>query len=194
MPEEVRIEAELYEPTRLFLHAAFGSRLAETTTTSVQIFSADTSRAQVADGGQWSRPDVAALVLGAGAYVPYWKTDLHTFEVKTAGGLSETAVHEANAHGRYGHYAWLVFQSVGRASIEAEGTFRRVQKLAAHLGVGVVHFQNPREVLNWTVELWPRRTGTDNATADAFVRERFPEETKTRIESRLRALGWRGCT
>ncbi|MGH8337739.1 MAG: hypothetical protein ACRETL_13165, partial [Gammaproteobacteria bacterium] len=154
MPDEVRIEAELYEPTRLFLHAAFGTRLAESTTTPVQIFAADTSKTQVADGGQWSRPDVAALVIGAGVYVPYWKADLHTFEVKTAAGLSETSVHEANAHGRYGHYPWLVFQSVGRASVDADSTFKRVHKLASHLGIGLIHFQNPREVLDWTITLW----------------------------------------
>jgi hypothetical protein len=194
MTLEVRIESELYGPTRVFLHAAFADRLAATMATHVQIFAADTSVSHTSEGGHWSRPDLAALILGGGEYVPYWKADLHTFEVKTCFGVSEGAVHEANAHGRFGHYTWLVFQALGKAAPESTGgLFRRLCETANRLGVGLIHFADPSDAHNWTIAAWPRRTGTDNATADAFVRERFPAETQQRIKSRLEALGWRGA-
>lgn len=192
MPE-VQIERELYGPTRLFVNTYFLLKLREQiATTALQIFVADTSLAAGQEGGQWSRPDVAALVLGRGQYVPHWVADLHTFEVKTASGLSERAVYEANAHGRFGRYSWLVFQAVGRASPSPDTNFQRIVKLAAQMGVGVIHFEDASDPQHWNLEIWPRPTGADSSAADRFVRERFPSDAKHQIATRLSALGWLG--
>lgn len=128
-----------------------------------------------------TRPDIAALALGRGRFIPHWRAELHTFEVKTASGLSEAAVHEANAQARFGHFSWLVFQAVGRASPDLDGIFQRVRKLASHLGIGVIYFDDPERPQDWIIEIWPRRTGTDDQTADLFVRERFPTATKSKL-------------
>lgn len=193
MAGEIRTESALYGPTRLFVNTYFLQKLREhIATTSLQVFVADTSLTAGNEGGQWSRPDVAALVLGRGQFVPHWVADLHTFEVKTAAGLNEAAVYEANAHGRFGRFAWLVFQAVGRASPDSDGVFKRVTKLASQMGVGVIHFDNESDPQNWNLAFWPRATGAENAVADSFVRERFPADTKKQIAARLNTLGWLG--
>lgn len=193
MTDEVTSERLLYAPTRRFLHVSFVQRLKEQSSIGdLQIYAADTSVTPGGDGGQWTRPDIAALVLGRGKFVPYWRADLHTFEVKTASGVTETSVHEANAQGRFGHYPWLVFQAVGRATISADGIYARLRKLASHLGVGMINFINPEKPQDWQIALWPRRTGADDQIADNFVRERFPAETKEQISGHLASLGWTG--
>lgn len=191
MVDEITTERELYAPTERFLYVSFLARLREHSALSnLQLFASDTSAAASADGGQWTRPDVAALVLGRGRYIPHWKADLHTFEVKTASGLSETSVHEANAHGRFSNYSWLVFQAVGRAATQVEGLTRRVSRLASHLGVGLIHFVDPHDPNQWEIDAWARKTGTDASTADNFIQERFSKETCARIATNLRSLGW----
>lgn len=192
MAEEISREADIYEPTRRYLSVSFIQRLREQSTLSdLHIFAADTSLVATPDGGKWTRPDISALVLGRGQFVPHWRADLHTFEVKTASGLSEASVYEANAQGRFGHYTWLTFQSVGKAS-ERTQTFKKVTKLASTIGVGVIHFSDDSRPQDWVVEVWPRRTGTDNHTADAFIRDRFPTEVKAQIADYLAASGWIG--
>jgi hypothetical protein len=191
MVVEIKTERALYAPTERFLYVSFLTRLREQSALgNLQLFASDTSAVATSDGGQWTRPDLAALVLGRGQFIPHWKADLHTFEVKTAAGLSETSVHEANAHGRFSNYSWLVFQAVGRAAIQVDGLTRRISRLASHLGVGLVHFVDPNDPNEWLIEVWPRRTGTDPSTADNFVRQRFSDEARARIAKNLRSLGW----
>lgn len=193
MTDEITSERLLYEPTRRFLHVSFIQRLKEQSQSGgLEIYAADTSTTPSPEGGQWTRPDVAALVLGRGRFVPHWRADLHTFEVKTAGGLTELAVHEANAQARFGHYAWLAFQAMGRATASTDGLFGRVHKLASHLGIGIIHFIDPARPHDWQIAVWPRRTGTDDQTADSFVRDRFPLEIKAQVSSHLASLGWVG--
>ncbi|MFO1017226.1 MAG: hypothetical protein U1E03_06485 [Hyphomonadaceae bacterium] len=191
MGAEVGIEAQLYEPTRQFVGTRFRQLLRDRVPSNgLQMFVEDTSIAGGPDSGYWSRPDVSALTVSRGQFVPYWSADLHTFEVKTASGLREHSVHEANAHGRFGQYAWLVFQAVGNASVDST-TFKKVSKLATQLGVGVVHFQDASAPKNtWIVEQWAQPTGASPAAADAFVRERFTPTMTARISSHLKTLGW----
>ena len=184
-------ERDLYAPASRFLYVSFLLKLrANSAHENLQLFASDTSSVPHADGGQWTRPDLAALVLAKGQFVPHWRADLHTFEVKTAKGLSETAVHEANAHGRFANYAWLVFHASGKAEIKEDGLARKVMRLAAHLGVGVIHFVSAENPHTWEISVWPRRTGTDLATTDNFVRERFSPEVKEQILRNLKSHGW----
>lgn len=191
MGAEVSIEAQLYEPTRQFVGTRFRQLLRDRLPSGgLQMFVEDTALAGGPDSGYWSRPDVSALTISRGQFIPYWAADLHTFEVKTASGLREHSVHEANAHGRFGQYAWLVFQAVGAAATD-QNTFRKVLKVATQLGVGVVHFQDPAAPkASWVVEQWAKSTGASAAAADAFVRERFSQTMTARISSHLKSLGW----
>lgn len=194
MAIEVYVEAELYEATRRFVNTHFRQQLRERAPfAGLQLFVEDTSTAGGSDSGYWSKPDVSALALARGQFVPYWRADLHTFEVKTASGLAESAVHEANAHGRFGQYSWLVFQATGKSAPETTN-FKKVLKLAAQMGVGIVHFYDTTSPKSWVIAHWAQNTRADAASADAFVRERFAPTLKARISSHLGTLGWPGIS
>lgn len=189
-PIEVTVERDLYEHVRRFLFSRFGSRLAEHTGSgSFKVFADEVAEVAGESRGTWTRPDLAALVISRGTFVPYWRADLHTFEVKTATGLDVTGAHEARAQGRLGHYAWLVFQSVGRAAHGSE-RFDQVLRSAVELGVGVIAFTNEADPDEWGVMAWPRRTEADDAIADEFVRTRFTPSIQLGISDFLSSYGW----
>ena len=187
---EVKVEAELYAPTFNFLALAFGDHLRRHARSGRPwTFPANVDRLAGSDEGRWTRPDLACLALARGEFVPFWRADLHTFEVKTASGLNVTAVHEANAHGRLGQFAWLAFQAVGQATRDTN-LFGDILASAGTVGVGVISFQRPSDPTDWRVDLWPERTNTDHAVADAFVRERFGAGSQASIRRLLAAHGW----
>lgn len=184
------MEADLYAPALNFIALGFGDRLRRRARSGRPwIFPAQVEHSAGSDDGRWTRPDLACLAIARGEYVPYWRADLHTFEVKTASGLNITAVHEANAHGRLGHFAWLAFQAVGPASANTN-LFGEIVGAAASVGVGVLTFGRPGDASDWRVEHWPTRTNTDNAVADSFVRERFTATSQDAIRKLLHAHGW----
>ena len=192
MPEavEVTVERDLYEPTRRFLFSRFGSQLAEFAGSGTfKVFADLVAEVAGETGGTWTRPDLASLVISRGTFVPYWRADLHTFEVKTASGLDVIGAHEARAQGRLGHFAWLVFQAVGRASRQSD-RYDQVVRSASELGVGVITFESTHDPDDWQVVIWPKRTEADNAVADAFVRTRFALNTQADITGFLGSYGW----
>lgn len=184
------MESELYAPTLNFLALQFSDHLRRRARSGRSwIFPAQVEHTAGADDGRWTRPDLACLAIARGEYIPFWRADLHTFEVKTASGLNVTAVHEANAHGRLGQYAWLAFQAVGQAAPDRE-LFGEILSSAASVGIGVLTCVLPGDPSSWRVELWPIRTSTDIAVADAFVAERFGAPLQDRIRQFLNAHGW----
>lgn len=190
MREEILQEEQLYEPTRRFLMLSFPERAGRKFgDANVKPHVDVIARAGESGAGRWTRPDLAALFITRGTYVPYWRAELHSFEVKTAKGCDETAVHEAHAHSRQSQFAWLVFQSVGKASAGG-AKFRRVVELSTELGIGVIHFEDTESPQTWSIAQWPRRTATDEALADRFVMDRFSEATRSTIARQLADMGW----
>lgn len=190
-PIEVKVEAELYAPTLNFIALAFGDHLRRRARSgSPWVFPANVDHSAGSEEGRWTRPDLACLAIVRGEFVPFWRADLHTFEVKTAGGLNVTAVHEANAHGRLGQFTWLAFQAVGPASPDTN-LFGEILSSALSVGVGVLTFTRPGDPSDWRVEQWPTRTSTDSAVADSFVRDRFAPDRQDAIRKLLDAYGWR---
>jgi hypothetical protein len=185
---EILIESELYIHVHRFLAMSFPSVLARKTGAHPpQIFSADVSAVGGESDGSWTRPDLAALAITKGTYVPFIRADLHTFEVKTARGLDVQGAHEASAQGRFGHYAWLVFQAINDAD-RTTVMFDQVLDSANSLGVGVVTFRAPHDTDQWHVDAWPRRTSTDDAVADEFVASRFDGTSKKKIQKYLKGI------
>ena len=186
--EQVTIERELYDHVHRFLSMDFNGVLARHTGAHPpQVFSDVVSKAGGEADGSWTRPDLAALAIVRGEFVPFLRADLHTFEVKTAKGLDVQGAHEASAQGRFGHYAWLVFQAVSRAD-RTTALFDQVLRSSVRLGVGVVTFKEPCDSNGWHVDAWPRLTATDDAIADEFVASRFRRETKNKIRKYLSGL------
>lgn len=187
---EITVERDLYLPLRRFLDMRFrlmlGRRLHAP---PPQIFAEEVADVAGNEDGVWTRPDVAALAIRRGRYLPTWAADLHSFEVKTARNLDVRGAHEAKSQSRFAHFPWLVFQAVGRASAET-GLFENVGLAADALGVGVITTIHADDVDSWRVESWPRRSEANDLTADAFVHERFGTATKSLIAQHLQHLGW----
>lgn len=187
---EVRVEAALYAPTLNFISLAFGDHLRRRARSGRPwTFPAHVDHAPGTEEGRWTRPDLACLAIARGEFVPFWRADLHTFEVKTASGLNVTAVHEANAHGRLGQFAWLAFQAIGPAAPDTN-LFGDILGSASSVGVGVLSCTHPGDPSSWRVDQWPTRTNTDPAVADAFVRERFGPTSQEAIRRLLSEHGW----
>jgi len=185
---EIIVENKLYEHVSLYLSMSFPRVLSRKSGANPpKVFSADVSKVGGESDGSWTRPDLAALAVSRGTYVPFMRADLHTFEVKTARGLDVQGAHEASAQGRFGHYAWLVFQSVGLAGRNTI-MFDQVLASANSLGVGVITFQDAANTDQWHVDAWPVRTTTDDAVADEFVSSRFDYGLKEKIEKYLKGL------
>ena len=72
-----------------------------------------TSRSGPYASGTWSRPDLALIHLWKYKYSPNLIIDLCGFEVKTMAGCDVTGVHEALAHSRIVHLAYLVWEYRG---------------------------------------------------------------------------------
>lgn len=190
-PIEVKVEAELYAPTLNFLALAFGDHLRRRARSGRPwVFPAHVDHSAGLEEGRWTRPDLACLAVARGEFVPFWRADLHTFEVKTAGGLNVTAVHEANAHGRLGQFTWLAFQAAGPAAPDTN-LFGEILSSASSVGVGVLTCARPCDPADWRVEQWPTRTNTDSAVPDSFFRERFTAASQDAIRKLLDAYEWR---
>lgn len=191
---EISIEYELYEPVRNYLALNFSSILSRKAGAGQPaVFVDDVSSTPGTADGIWTRPDLAATAFAKGQFIPFFRADLHTFELKTASGLDVKGVHEANAHGKLGHYAWLVFQSVGRAARSSE-LYTRILSSANDLGVGVVTFNNATSADGWYVDSWPRRTETDDAVADRFIDDRFSVLQKKRVQDYLTSINASGAS
>lgn len=185
---EVTVESNLYTHVHRYLTMSFPSVLArQTGAHPPHVFSGDVSTVGGAADGSWTRPDLAALAITRGEYVPFLRADLHTFEVKTARGLDVQGAHEASAQGRFGHYAWLVFQALNVAD-RSTGLYDQVLRSAIRLGVGVITFRDPLDTSMWHIDAWPKRTSTDDAVADEFVSTRFDDVEKKKIKKYLTGL------
>ncbi|MBI1339209.1 hypothetical protein GC169_03210 [bacterium] len=188
--EEVRRELDLYAPVQVFLELRFRDLIRRQPEFSdCEIFSEVVAQNAGGGGGQWSRPDLAALTISRGDYIPFLRAELHTFEVKTATGASIGAVYETNANGRFGHFAWLVFQAVGPV-LRGTDSHGQILKVAQALGTGVIEFDRPEDPTRWRISHFPKPTGVQSNVADCFVRERFSPEARSRIRSYLHSLGW----
>lgn len=179
------IESALYEPVRNYLSLNLSKILSRKAGAGSPVVYVDNVSTAAGTGdGTWTRPDLAAIAFTKGMYLPFLRADLHTFEVKTAQGLDVKGVHEANAHGKLGHFAWIIFQAVGNAARSGE-TYDRVLSSANNLGVGVITFRCPNSADGWYVDAWPHRTSTDDSVADTFVGQRFKNEVKKNIKDYL---------
>jgi hypothetical protein len=89
-----------------------------------------TTTAQGAPGaGRWSRPDFTLAAIRRFKYDPRRYLDVYSFELKNRRGTNVVAVHEALAHARFSHFAYLVCP---RAELgEAEANIVRQEAMQA---------------------------------------------------------------
>lgn len=185
MAETYKTEKSLYLPLIAWVNNAMKkSPLLAPWGMGAEIFAQDISSVPSCEGGLWSRPDVAALVYTKGRYVPSWRCELFSFEVKSATGINETAVYEAFAHTRYAHYAYLYWHTGDR-----EPEHKHIQ-LCKEFGIGAMTAGNPRDFSTYRVHATAQRRDIDLLSIDRFVEERFTASKKKQIAGWLDGQGW----
>lgn len=169
-------ERELMEPLGVALRAQFRQWLDLPSHGVIEVADIAQARAR----GQWSNPDyllvsVCPLSVLAGAQV-----DVHVFELKNEAGGRIQAVHEALAHGRFAHFAHLVWYLPHGSRREPE-----LEQIAAHCrlhGVGLIRMFEDK-----TIEAMvdPVRTRATPLEIDGFVESRLPKQQLTTIRQAM---------
>lgn len=125
--------------------------------------------------GVWSRPDFTIATIRRRKYDPIKHLDVIAFELKNVAGTQVVAVHEALAHTRFAHYAYLVCP---RSSLHTE-KFKVVEQSCAEHGIGLMTFRigvGPREgpvLRDARIELLASRRTPDPDLVDQFIDDRF---------------------
>jgi len=172
-------EQELMPALGRYLHERFVPDLAPKSRGETGAVVVDTSRRPGA--GIWSRPDFTVAALRRQTYATARAIDLYGFELKRARRGNVIAVHEAVAHTRYVHYAYLVVhQPAGTDPADAshgEAECRR-------LGIGLIRFDQPGELDGWQRDIDPLRQPPDADEVDAYIDRMFTASERDSL------LGW----
>ncbi len=173
-------EAKLMEPLRLYLEGSFRKNL-DLPKTSACIVQ-DTS-VMGAHKGKWARPDFILVSAMRFKLMPGAQVDLHSFELKTEGGGSVLAIHEALAQTRFTHFGHFVWHLPERSKSEP-----MLEDIAAHCeehGIGLIRMRDPHAPQTCEILVDPRRKPTLSSVVDGFLESRLSPAQK---ESLMRAI------
>jgi hypothetical protein len=142
-----------------------------------------TARGGRAGTGTWSRPDFTIATIRRRKYDPVRHLDLIAFELKNLAGSTVVAVHEALAHTRFAHYAYLVCpRSVLNMSVQ-----QAIRESCVEHGIGLISYNlsvGPNDaprLTNIDFEVEPRRRSPEPDQADNYIDDRFDERNCSRL-------------
>lgn len=147
-----------------------------------------TARGGRAGTGIWSRPDFTIATIRRRKYDPVRHLDLIAFELKNLAGSTVVAVHEALAHTRFAHYAYLVCP---RSELSA-GVQLAIQDACTRHGVGLIRFDltagndDGPQLTNFEFEVEARRKTPEPDQVDSYIDDRLSEANR---QSLLRIAG-----
>ena len=172
-------ERDLYEPLINYLHHHFIESL-QIRRGTAHITPQDVSTITDSDGGQWTRPDVAAVLLRRNRYAATATIDILSFEVKRYTACDLPAVHEALAHARLVNFAYLVWNRPA-CIYKDKKTYDRIVQSCQLYGLGLVTIHDPSNLQTFEVKLQPSRTAVGEDAVDEFIESRFSTGNKSRI-------------
>ncbi len=132
--------------------------------------------------GLWSRPDFTIATVRRRKYDPWRRLDVLAFELKNLAGTSLLSVHEALAHTRFAHYAYLVCP----LSKLAPERSRDIQQNCVSHGIGMISFQmaidggKPR-LGDFTIEVPATRKSPDPDIVDRYIDDRMTADNAQRL-------------
>lgn len=131
---------------------------------------ADTSKSGVATG-VWSRPDVTVASVRRHQFSSLRYVELTGYELKRAGEGSVVAVHEALAHKRWVHRAYLVV--FAPRGYDDPKQLEDIQSECARHGVGLITFTDITDHAQYRELLQPRKDAVDPSLIDDFILKRM---------------------
>jgi len=126
-----------------------------------------------ARSGTWSQPDFTVALLRSYDYSTLRHIELVGYELKRAGQGKVTAVHEALAHRRWVHYAYLVLFTPPGSDEEV-----RITELTFECnrhGVGFITFDDAKELSSFKIHAHPQFEAVPAHRVDEFVADRLGE-------------------
>lgn len=133
--------------------------------------------------GIWSRPDFTIATIRRRKYDPMAHLDVLAFELKNLAGSSVVAVHEALAHTRFAHYAYVVCP---RSSANTN-VHEAIEQACSEYGIGLITFllnvdrsEQPK-LTEFKIEVSPRRQSPDPEEVDNYIDNRLDELNQERL-------------
>lgn len=178
---QVLDESRLYPVFHAYLNTAFAARIKPSHGESLAL-AAVTDKAGPAASGIWTRPDLSLIHACRYKYQPTVRLDVYGFEVKRDDGGDVRAVHEAMAHRRFVHFAYVVWHYPA-ADFAADRFLVVAQQCKSH-GLGLITLGNIKDDRTFKIHLDADRAEPDENAVDDFIETRFAAEQKERL------LGW----
>jgi hypothetical protein len=178
-PVIVARERDLYQPLESYIHDRFfvahrpphGAMRAVT---------AQTSSIKAIEGGPWTQPDVAAVLISRNKFAATAEVRLFSFEVKTQAGCQLQSVHEALAHTRFVNCSYLVWNRPHCICADRE-LYDTIDSSCAAYGVGLITIHDPGNPITYEI----RRAAQNKAVApnevDEFISTRFDAQRQAQI-------------
>ncbi|MBI1339076.1 hypothetical protein GC169_02530 [bacterium] len=132
--------------------------------------------------GVWTRPDFTVASSRRFRSTNVREVELYGFELKRADNGSVIGVHEALAHTRYVHFAYLVWHVPDR---NLSKSFDPIFSQCARHGIGFIHFADPNRFETWITELDPQKASPEPFAVDDFIADRFSADDNDRMRSWL---------
>lgn len=152
-----------------------------------QVFATDISaKASEQGSGLWTRPDLAALVLNKGQFVPSWSWSLVSFEIKTATNVDEQSVYETIGHTRFANSSFLVWQASENLSTDDQN----IVELCRQYQIGAITSEDPRDATSFRLRNMGAYASIPSYNIDGFIEARFPDHERDRIKNWLKENDW----
>lgn len=137
-------------------------------------------------GGPWTRPDISLFAIRAYPYIPGKSIELITFEIKAInnyfiGGVFETASHHAIAHRSY-----LMVQISKGLENTPHPALDRLESEAGRMKVGFITFEDPTDFNTFDVRVEAHMQEPDPANLCKFINAQFSDQSKDKIQSRIK--------
>lgn len=142
-----------------------------------------TARGGQAGTGIWSRPDFSVATIRRRKYDPVRHLDLFAIELKNLAGTSVVSVHEALAHTRFAHYAYLLCP---RSKIEPQ-RLDVIEEACSQHGVGLITFSIDIQgtdrpcVRDFDFAIAARRKSPEPSDIDNYIDARFDPDNCARL-------------
>ncbi len=175
-------ESDHYLGVKNFVDTSFSESIKPRSDQSLPI-SQITARSGPYASGTWSRPDLALIHLWKYKYSPTLIMDLYGFEVKTFTGCDIPGIHEALAHTRIVHYAYLVWEFPEENG--ADSKFSNIRENCAAYGIGLITFSDSMKTDSYKVHLLAERKDPSPDAIDDFIESRFDNHQKDLLKKWL---------
>jgi len=135
-------------------------------------------------GGKWTRPDVILISVTTYPYVPGKVMDIITFEVKLAKSFEITGVFETAAHSRFATKSYYCVH-LPNGWDDNSPEFDRIKSECDRFGIGLMHFEEPKNYDTYEVLVEPTRRNPDPSEMDSFISTQMGDEAKKKLSEFL---------